>query len=87
MSNLWDLGHLQPALGIALEGETVPEMFWNGVKRRGDVVFMRQKHLGLWRSWTWTETGQAVREIASICCWPPDSRPASWPARSRRMGK
>lgn len=64
MSNLWDLDHLKPGEGIALEGETVPEMFWNGVARRGDIVFMRQKKLGLWRSWTWNETGQAVREIA-----------------------
>ena len=25
---------------------------------------MRQKHLGLWRSWTWDQTADAVREIA-----------------------
>jgi long-chain acyl-CoA synthetase len=25
---------------------------------------MRQKHLGLWRSWTWNQTADAVREIA-----------------------
>jgi long-chain acyl-CoA synthetase len=26
---------------------------------------MRQKHLGLWRSWTWNQTADAVREIAA----------------------
>ncbi len=25
---------------------------------------MRQKQLGIWRSWTWAQTGEAVREIA-----------------------
>ena len=30
---------------------------------RGPNVWMRQKDLGIWRSWTWNETGQAVREI------------------------
>jgi long-chain acyl-CoA synthetase len=25
---------------------------------------MRQKELGIWRSWTWQQTGEAVREIA-----------------------
>lgn len=64
MSNLWDLQHIQPNHDIVVPGETVPEMFWNAAAKRGDVVFMRQKHLGLWRSWTWNETAQAVREIA-----------------------
>src|SRR5499425_2306310 len=33
--------------------------------------------------------GRAIkpRPIAHICCWPPDSVPASWPWRSRRRGK
>ena len=35
------------------------------------------------------KTGKAIsaREIDNICCWPPESRPASCRARSRRMGK
>ncbi|WP_280152240.1 long-chain fatty acid--CoA ligase [Piscinibacter sp. XHJ-5] len=64
MSNLWDLKHVGKPGDIALEGETVPEMFWNGVARRSDTVLMRQKDLGLWRSWTWKQTGDAVRELA-----------------------
>lgn len=65
MSNLWDLSHIQPATGIVMPGETIPAMFWNAVERRGDQVWMRQKKLGIWRSQSWTQTGDAVREIAA----------------------
>ncbi len=64
MSNLWDLKHIEPKHEIVVQGETLPEMFWNAAALRGDAVFMRQKELGLWRSWTWSHTAQAVREIA-----------------------
>ncbi|QIM52971.1 AMP-dependent synthetase/ligase [Hydrogenophaga crocea] len=64
MSNLWDLSHIQPETRVVLDGETIPAMFWNGVKARGPHVWMRQKDFGIWRSWTWDQTGAAVREIA-----------------------
>lgn len=64
MSNLWDLSHIQPETRVVLEGETIPAMFWNGVAQRQDKVWMRQKKLGIWRSWTWNQTGEAVRELA-----------------------
>src|SRR6476620_10450331 len=64
MSNLWDLSHLQPKTSIVLEGDTIPAMFWNGVDKRGSQVWMRQKKLGIWRAWTWQQTGEAVAEIA-----------------------
>ena len=64
MSTLWDLSHIQPETRIVLEGDTIPALFWNAVKARGPNVWMRQKDMGLWRSWTWDQTGQAVREIA-----------------------
>jgi long-chain acyl-CoA synthetase len=64
MSNLWDLRQPVATTGIVVEGETVPAMFWNAASRRGDLVFMRQKKLGLWRSWTWNQTARAVKEIA-----------------------
>jgi len=48
----------------AVPGETLSELFWNAVALRGDTVFMRQKDLGVWRSWTWRDTAQAVRETA-----------------------
>ncbi|MCY7319613.1 MAG: long-chain fatty acid--CoA ligase [Ramlibacter sp.] len=64
MSNLWDLSSIQPETRIVLEGDTIAAMFWNGVAQRGDQVWMRQKQLGIWRSWSWNQTGEAVREIA-----------------------
>ena len=64
MSNLWDLSHIQPETRVVLEGETIPALFWNAVAQRSPRVWMRQKQLGIWRSWTWAQTGEAVREIA-----------------------
>ncbi|MGQ2923773.1 MAG: AMP-dependent synthetase/ligase [Hydrogenophaga sp.] len=64
MSYLWDLSHIQPQTEVVLQGETIPAVFWNGVKARGPSVWMRQKDFGIWRSWTWDQTGTAVREIA-----------------------
>ena len=65
MSALWDLGHIKPQTEIVLAGDTMTHLFWNGVKKRGSQVWMRQKHLGLWRSWTWDQTACAVDEIAN----------------------
>ncbi|HEY5580395.1 MAG TPA: long-chain fatty acid--CoA ligase, partial [Rhodoferax sp.] len=64
MTQLWDLSGIQPNREIVMPGETIPAMFWNAVKQRGPNVWMRQKHLGLWRAQTWNQTAQAVREIA-----------------------
>jgi long-chain acyl-CoA synthetase len=65
MSGLWDLSNIKPNFDILLPGDTLPAIFWNGVEKRGPNVWMRQKHLGLWRSWTWNQTGIAVSEIAA----------------------
>jgi len=64
MSNLWDSTHITPPADVVVPGETLPAMFWNAVAQRGDTVFMRQKELGLWHSWTWQQTALAVKEIA-----------------------
>lgn len=64
MSNLWDLSHIQPAGTDVLAGDTMAAMFWNGVAQRGPKVWLRQKQLGIWKSWTWDQTADAVREIA-----------------------
>jgi len=61
---LWDTRHIQPCHDLVMAGDTIPAIFWNAVKQRGPRVWMRQKHLGLWRSWTWDQTAAAVREIA-----------------------
>jgi long-chain acyl-CoA synthetase len=64
MSNLWDLSHIQPGTDIMVQGETVSTMFRIAAKERADKVWMRQKELGIWRSWSWTQTDTAMREIA-----------------------
>jgi long-chain acyl-CoA synthetase len=64
MSGLWNVDQLKPAQGSLLPGETMTELFWNGVAKRGDKVFLREKDLGIWQSWTWRQTGEAVREVA-----------------------
>ncbi|MBQ0917846.1 long-chain fatty acid--CoA ligase [Hydrogenophaga aromaticivorans] len=64
MSYLWDLSHIHPQTEIILPGDTIPAMFWNAVQKRGPNVWMRQKEFGIWRSWSWDQTAEAVREIA-----------------------
>ena len=64
MSNLWDLDHIRPSGSDVLAGDTIPAMFWNAVEKRGPAVWMRQKELGIWKTWTWDQTALAVREIA-----------------------
>ena len=64
MQNLWTLTRpTEPNTRVMLEGDTIPAMFWNGVEKRQDDVWLRQKELGIWRSWTWRQSGQAVREL------------------------
>jgi long-chain acyl-CoA synthetase len=63
MSNLWNLSHIRPRTDVVTPGETLPAMFWNAVRARGDKVWLRQKDLGIWRMWTWNQVGEAVGEI------------------------
>ena len=62
--NLWDVNRLQRSDEVVIPGDTLPAVFWNAVARRGDKVWLRDKHLGIWRSWTWNQTAEAVREVA-----------------------
>jgi len=64
MPNLWHIDRLLPGPDRVVPGDTLPAMFWHAVAARGDRTWLRQKELGLWRSWSWNETAQAVREIA-----------------------
>jgi long-chain acyl-CoA synthetase len=64
MSKLWDTSHIKPREDVVLPGDTVPALFWNAVAARGDKTFMREKELGVWRAWSWNQTGAAVREVA-----------------------
>jgi len=65
MSNLWNLSDIQPQRQVVMAGDTIPAIFWNAVRERGPKVWMRQKDFGIWRSWTWNQTAEAVREIGN----------------------
>ncbi len=65
MSNLWNLSDIQPQKEVVMAGDTLPAIFWNAVRARGPQVWMRQKDYGIWRSWTWDQTAEAVREIGN----------------------
>jgi len=62
--NLWQTDQIQAQTRVVLEGQTIPALFWNAVQQRGETVWLRQKELGIWRSQTWQQVGQVVREIA-----------------------
>ncbi len=62
--NLWQTDQIQPETRVVLEGQTIPALFWNAVNQRSNGIWLRQKELGIWRSQTWQEVGQVVREIA-----------------------
>ena len=47
----------------AMEMNTIPRMFWHGVKTRAAKTIFRQKDLGIWRNTTWEELGRIAREI------------------------
>lgn len=54
---------MQPLSDAAFE--TLPQMFWHAVTQRGDAVMMRQKELGVWRSYRWREVGEIVADVAA----------------------
>ncbi|MBL8331588.1 MAG: AMP-binding protein, partial [Rubrivivax sp.] len=64
MSGLWELATYEPRRDVLTPGDTLPTMFLNAVKARGDKVWMREKKLGIWRSWSWNQAATAVREVA-----------------------
>jgi long-chain acyl-CoA synthetase len=49
----------------ALPYRSIPELFRLRVKELGDATMMRQKELGIWRSYTWNEVSAIVREIGA----------------------
>ena len=48
-----------------LSFDTVPALFAQRVSEEGDKPMMRQKDLGLWRSYTWNEVGALVEEMSA----------------------
>ena len=64
MSGLWELATYERRTDVLMAGDTIPQLFLNAVKARGDKVWMREKKLGIWREWSWNRAATAVREIA-----------------------
>ena len=64
MPNLWDAITPPADNAVVVPGDTLPAVFWNAAERRAGQVWMREKKLGIWRSWTWAQSAEAVDEIA-----------------------
>jgi long-chain acyl-CoA synthetase len=64
MAALWNYeSRLFTVADPVVPGDTMPTMFWNAVEQRGDKIALRQKELGVWRSVSWRQFGDAVREV------------------------
>lgn len=48
---------------VVIPGETIPRMFWNAAQQRATRICLRQKELGIWRSMTYADLAQVVREV------------------------
>ncbi len=65
MSNLWTLTKFEANTDVLMPGDTIAQLFWNAVAKRGPKVWMRQKELGLWHSWSWDQAATAINEIGA----------------------
>ena len=63
MSNLWNMQHMRGNPNRVLEGETIPQLFWNAVAQRGPKTWLRQKDLGIWRAKTWDQVADEVTAV------------------------
>jgi long-chain acyl-CoA synthetase len=45
--------------------DTLAKMFWNRVERSGDKPAQQAKRDGAWKTFTWKEVGETVRELAA----------------------
>lgn len=52
----------QPLGGF--EPDTIPKLLEHNVKVRGDIPAIREKGLGIWQTWTWTEAADEIRALA-----------------------
>ena len=44
-----------------VEINTIPRLFWNSVKSRGERVAMREKDLGIWQEISWSHYGEKAK--------------------------
>jgi long-chain acyl-CoA synthetase len=64
MSVLWDTTRLKGTTDILMSGDTITDIFRNGVTARGPQLMMREKKFGIWQHWNWQQAGEAVRQIS-----------------------
>ena len=64
MSVLWNTTRLKGTTDILMSGDTITDIFWNGVTARGQQLMMREKKFGIWQHWNWQQAGEAVRQIS-----------------------
>ena len=64
MSVLWNTTRLKGTTDILMSGDTITDIFWNGVTARGPQLMMREKKFGIWQHWNWQQAGEAVRQIS-----------------------
>src|SRR5713226_4713353 len=50
---------------MTMADQTLARMFWNRVELGGDKPAQRLKHRGAWKTLTWREVGEIVREISA----------------------
>jgi long-chain acyl-CoA synthetase len=62
VTGLWTRPRARPPEPVP--GETIPELFWNAVRQRGERVALRQKDFGIWQATSWRELGRIAHEIA-----------------------
>jgi len=63
VTSLWTRPRVR-AQPEAVPGATIPELFWDAVRQRGERVALRQKDFGIWQGTTWRELGEIAREVA-----------------------
>ena len=44
-----------------VEINTIPRLFWDSVKSRGERVAMREKDLGIWQEISWLQYGEKAK--------------------------
>ena len=53
-----------PEMASSRAGDTFPRLLFYHAQVRGAKTAMREKHLGIWQSWTWTDVAEHVRALA-----------------------
>jgi long-chain acyl-CoA synthetase len=53
-----------PEMASSRAGDTFPRLLFYHAQVRGAKTAMREKHLGIWQSWTWNDVAEQVRALA-----------------------